>query len=243
MNYFKTLVFCASSFAWVSGAGAQSVLLEWDMSGVDQSTATLAASVIASNISSSSPSGVLSRGAGAALPGSTGSNNFGASGFNSTSLADAITNGDYYTFSVTAASGFALNLSAIEYNMEITTSGPTNGALFSSVTGFGSANAIATYGISTSTGGGDQTVTMTGLTALQGVTGTVEFRIYAWGGGSGTTDKFRFRNLSSGDLQISGTVVSSPVPEPAAYAALTAGIVLAGVVMRRKRRKNSSSRD
>lgn len=206
------------------------------MNGVDQSTATLSAFTVATGVNGTSPSGVLSRGAGAALPGSTGSNNFGASGFTATTLADAISNDDFFSFSITAAAGYELSLSSIEWNMQITTSGPTSGALFSSATGFTEGNDISSYAITTAEGGGDQTISLTDITALQSITGTVEFRIYGWGGGAGTTDKFRFRNLGSGDLLIAGTVSAAPLPEPAAASLLAGVAVLTGAIATRRRR-------
>ena len=214
------------------GLFAQITLLERDMSGVDQSTVTLTAGTLATNISLTSPSSILSRGTGAALPGGAGSNNFGASGFDAASLAAAITADDYFSFSITASSGFTMSLTNLEFNMQRTTSGPTNAAVLPSTGGFSDGSEISSYTVSTATGGGDQSIVLSGMTNLSG---SVEFRIYGWGGGSGTTDKFRFRNLSSGDLEITGTTASA-VPEPASFAGMMGVFVLGFISVRRRRR-------
>lgn len=229
-RYLRPLLFVVSAL-FAQGLFAQVTLLEWDMSGVDQSTVTLTAGTVATNISSTSPSGVLSRGAGASLPGSTGSNNFGASGFDSASLAAAITANDFFSFSITVNSGFTMSLTNLEFNMQRTSGGPTNAAVMSSVGGFTDGSEVSSYTVSSATGGGDQSIV---LSSMSNLSGTVEFRVYGWGGGGGTTDKFRFRNLSSGDLEITGTTASA-VPEPASFASLM-GIFALGFIKFRRRR-------
>ena len=226
------LCLCLLAFPLIS---AGQTLLGWDVNGVEQSTATLNAITVENNISIISPSGVLSRGNGAALPGSTGSNMFGASGFTSASLADAITNNDYFTFSITVDSGYMMSLSGINFNMSETTSGPNNAALLSSVGGFTSRAVVSTWPLPSSSNS-DQSITLSAL-AFSNLTGTVEFRIYAWGGGASTTDKYRFRNLSGNDLVISGSTSLAPIPEPSTYAAILGGVALIGVVAVRRRKR------
>ncbi|MBW7894660.1 MAG: PEP-CTERM sorting domain-containing protein [Opitutaceae bacterium] len=213
----------------------QPVLLGWDVNGVSEATASLSAGTVGANISTNSPSGVLSRGSGVGLAGSPLSNGFGASGFTSGSLADAITNNDYFTFSITVDYGYTMSLDSIIFKASETTSGPTNAALLSTVGGFNSESAVSTW-LLPSASNSDQSITLSALD-FSHLTGTVEFRIYAWGGsGISTTDKYRFRDLTGNDLVISGTTALAPVPEPSTYAAILGGVAFVGVMAIRRRK-------
>ena len=191
---------------------AQTTLVGWDVNGTTESATSLTAGTFDSNISQSSPSGVLSRGAGAASPGNAAGNSFGASGFTATTLTNAITAGDYFTFSITVNSGYAMTLSSLTMKLFDTTSGPTNGAVFSSVGGFASSGSAIQSFTLTGNANNDQSITLS-AGSFSNLTGTVEFRIYAYGGGSSSTDKMRIRDLSGNDLVISGTVSAIPEPE------------------------------
>ncbi|MBI5380403.1 MAG: PEP-CTERM sorting domain-containing protein [Opitutae bacterium] len=213
---------------------AQTVLLGWDVNGTSEDALTLTATTRASQISSSGASGILSRGSGAALPGVPSSNAFGASGFTATSLTGAMSGNDYFSFSITVNDGYSLSLTSISMKMSDTTNGPTSAALFSSVGGFSStSSAIQTWSL-TGNASNDQTITLSSG-AFTNLTGTVEFRLYGYGGDTGTTDKLRFRNLAGNDLALCGTL--SAVPEPSTYAALTGAAVFAVTAWRRRRQR------
>ena len=232
----KILWFLAASVALSAVACAQTTLVGWDVNGTTESATSLSAATFAPNVSQFSPSGVLARGAGAASPGNVSSNAFGASGFNATALDNAFSASDYFTFSITVNSGYAMTLSSLTIKLNETASGPTNGALFSSVGGFASGSAaIQSFALTGGTSN-DQSVTLS-TGSFSNLNGTVEFRLYAYGGGSTSTDKLRIRDLSGNDLTISGTV--SAIPEPGTVAAWLGAFALSAAVMARSCRKLS----
>ncbi|MEA3211543.1 MAG: trimeric autotransporter adhesin [Chthoniobacter sp.] len=221
------LVFGAMTVITATAAQA-ATLLAWEVNNVTESAATLTAGTIAAGISGTASSGVLSRGAGAAPPGNAASNSYGASGFDATSLANALTAHDYFTFSIAPTSGNQMTLTNIAYNLLATTNGATGGALFSSIGGFATtALAISTFSIS----GGNTNDNSIPLGALfQNVSAPVEFRVYFFGGQSSSIDKVRFRDLSGADLTITGIVA----PEPSVLMSVVLGFgVLAGFRRRR----------
>lgn len=212
--------------AAVAAQGA--TLLGWEVTGGTESDASLAAVTVAPGISSTSPSGTLSRGAGAALPGSPAGNTFGASGFNAVDLAGALSADDYFTFSITPNGGNQMTLQSINYKLFATTSGATGGALFSSVGGFASTGAaISTFPIS-GNANNDNTIAL-GV-PFQNLSSAVEFRLYFFGGGNNTTDKVRFRSLAGDDLIIDGSVI----PEPGTLLSLAFGAGMLTFVRRRR---------
>jgi hypothetical protein len=233
MNLNKILMV---ALALVSGNAAQgqTTLLGWEFTGVAESAVSVTATTVGSNIGTSAPSGILSRGSGAAAPGSPSSSAFGASGFTATDLSGALAASDYFTFSVTINSGSSMTLTSVVMRLFDTTSGPTNAALFSSVGGFTqSSAAIQTFAL-TGNANNDQSITLSSG-SFSNLTGTVEFRLYAYGGSGGSTDKLRFRNLSGNDLVLNGTVSVAAVPEPSTYAALCGAIALLAAIYRRRK--------
>ena len=212
---------------------AQTTIVGWDMNGVSEDVNMLGAATFATGIGATAPSGVLSRGAGAALPGLTASNAFGASGFSSASLSTALAGNDYFSFSFAVDTGYSVTLSSITLKMFATTNGPTNAALFSSVGGFASTDVAIQLWPLTGNANNDQTITLSS-SAFANLTGTTEFRLYAYGSGTASTDKLRFRNLTGNDLTLTGTV--SAVPEPSVYASLTGAAAFAATLVFRSRR-------
>jgi hypothetical protein len=209
-------------------------LIGWDVSNATESDSTLSSDIttIDTNISS----GILSRGAGAAAPGSPASKSFGASGFSATDLSGALTNGDYLTFSITVNSGFSMSLTSVAMKLFATTNGATGGALFSSVGGFSStSDAISTFSIN-GNANNDQSISLSSG-SFSNLTGTIEFRLYAFGGSTGSTDKVRIRNLTGDDLVIVGTTAISAVPEPSTFAFLGGLATLGFAVVRRRSRR------
>lgn len=222
--------------ATVPLSDAQTVLLGWDVNGTSESAASLTYSTIGAHIGSGAPSGLLARGSGAATPGSPSNNTFGAAGFTATDLSGALAANDYFTFSISVAAGFTMSLTSIGFKMSETPTGPTNASLFSSVGGFTStASTISSWTLPAGTTSDQSIVLSSG--SFSNLTGTVEFRIYAFGGGGSTTDKLRFRNLTGDDLIISGTVTA--VPEPATTVAIVAGAALVGAALYRRRSRGT----
>lgn len=142
----------------------------------------------------------------------SGGQDYSTKGWNN----NALDLGRYITLKFSANSGFAINLTDLVYGSRTNQQGPKSFAIRSSVDGF--ASDIATPG----SGGG--TIALSG-SSFQGLTGDVEFRIYAWDGGN-ANGQFDITNFT-----FNGTV--SAVPEPAAATLL--GLCAVASVFRRKR--------
>jgi hypothetical protein len=211
-----------------SSALLNSQTIAWEVNGVNAGATNPfpATTISITNITSAA----LTLGSGVTT--SSAANTFGGSEFNQTSLVDAISGADYIAFSVTVNAGYRLSVSNISFNSGVGSATTFNGALLSGPTGFTSSDSLNTYSFSTA-GAPAQSVSLSGVTALQSIVGTVEFRLYGWRDTSGTST-FRIRDLSGNDLVITGT--TSPIPEPSAYAAL-AGLATLGLAATRRRRR------
>ncbi|MBI4623969.1 MAG: hypothetical protein HY736_12230 [Verrucomicrobia bacterium] len=196
-------------------------IVAWDVSSQNAAaTNPLPASTLDSRFTSASLT--LGSGVVASDAGST----FGGSGFGQTSLAEAISGGDYLSFSLTPASGSTFSLSSMSLLFGVATATVTtnfNVALTSSASGFTAGNALWNFAFGTASPG-VQTITLSSFPSLQDLTLVVEFRLYGWRDVSGTTT-FRIRSNSGNDLSVFGTV--SAIPEPSTYAALMGAVVLA----------------
>ena len=214
------------------GDAAQGQIASWEITGAN-ATATnpQAATSIASNIASAS----LTLGSG--VTAASAADTFGGSNFNTTSLAAAITGSDYISFSIAPSAGYSLSISSISLNSGVATAVSNfHGELLSSVTGFTSSNSLHSYGFST-TGAPAQSITLSGVSALQNLSSSIEFRLYGWRDPAGTST-FRIRNLSGNDLVISGSVTA--IPEPSTCAAILGAVVLVGVAIRRCRLQHTA---
>lgn len=110
-------------------------------------------------------------------------NSFAPNGWDSTTLADAISSNDYIGFSVDVEAGHELDVNALE--MIIRSQNQARSfALLSSVTGFSSSAVISDLNAPSFASGDQQAVSidLDQTPGLQGLTGVVEFRIYAYGG-------------------------------------------------------------
>jgi len=201
-------------------------LASWEVTGKNAAAhSPLSATTKAANVLSAN----LTIGSGVSAASAT--DTFGGSGFDQTSLASAITNGDYISFNVTPASGFSVSISSISFLTGLSTATTFNGYLFSSVTGFTTSDSLFSYSFSTASAS-NQSVVLSSIQALQSLTSAVEFRLYGFRDTTGTST-FRIRTVTTGDdLIVSGT--SSPVPEPATYAFFGGLAVLCLAVLRRR---------
>ncbi len=177
----------------------------------------------------------LSYGAGVVPGGSV--NGWGGPGWDGTSLATATSNNDYYTLTLSAASGYKISYSSIDLNL---TRGATSATAFVwqyQINGTGGFTSIGSpIDISGATSKTPYSIDLSGVSALQDVTGTVEFRIYAWGA---TTNSSLFFGASTGStdysaLNFNGTI--APVPEPSTLGLM--GVGAAFLVLRRKKAKS-----
>lgn len=130
----------------------------------------------------------ISKGSG--ISGNDATDRYNANGWNTPALDPTA----YFEFTLTPDTGYHINFSSFKYTGQRSTTGPNNPnlAFKSSVDGF-----VANIGTPTITG------TTIDLSAYQNVTGSITFRIYAWGanqaGGTFSIDDFTFN----------GAVVSS----------------------------------
>ncbi len=218
------------SLSFVLCPRAQAQIVAWELSGSNASTSNpLAANTLASGLASAQ----LSLGGG--VTASAAADTFGASGFNSTSLAAAIAANQYLKITLTPTSGYALSLTSISMQTSVSTAVTDfHAALLSSATGFTASDTLHTYAFGTASAP-LQTVTLSGESDLQGLATATEFRLYGWRDTAGTST-FRFRSLSGYDVAVTGTV--SAVPEPATWAAAAGLIALAGAIARRRNRRD-----
>jgi trimeric autotransporter adhesin len=154
-------------------------------------------------------------GRGSGITASSAADRYSASNWNSASLNAT----DYFTWTLTPVTGYQLNLSSFIYIGQASGTGPTSFALRSSVDGFST-------NIGTPPAGGT-TITLTS-SAFQGLTESVEFRLYGWNASSASG------SFSVNDFTFNGML--SAVPEPSTYAALAGLATLGAAIIRRRRR-------
>jgi hypothetical protein len=154
-------------------------------------------------------------GRGSGITASSAADRYSASNWNSASLNTT----DYFTWTLTPSTGYQLNLSSFVYTGQASGTGPTSFALRSSVEGFST-------NIGAPTAGGT-TITLTS-SAFQGLTDSVEFRLYGWNASSSSG------SFSVNDFTFNGTL--SAVPEPSTYATLAGLLTLGAAIIRRRRR-------
>ncbi len=227
------LIAAASIFSYTAPATAD-VLSGWDLAGVDVADGTGIDSgsspypFTSTNTGANVGSAVLSL--SASVNPSTSNDKYGfkvSAGDEETTLSGAISAGHYFEFTISAASGYLLNLTDIEMNGEATSTGADDAAIFSNIDGFTAGNELdsvtgiagATGGLDTDSSGWGSPIDLSGA-QYQGITGAT-FRVYGYNttSGSGST---RMRSLSGDDLIINGT--TSVIPEPASMALFLIGL-------------------
>ncbi len=200
--------------------------------------------VVASNFSS--PVGLTADG--------QASGNFGSAGFYGvtqvnidTSLADAITNGHYFDFSLTLVPSTPSNVinvtdidfSTLKFGANVGSGAIRTFTLESNVTGFGTAasQSLANYSVSNLNGnqpnyngvlGSDVTLNSS---TFSGLSGPVDFRIYYYNS-TGAGGDFYGESGISGSFLVNGAVA---VPEPGVVPMLGLGVLGLVFLARRKR--------
>jgi len=211
-------------------------IVAWNVSGTNAAASQpLAATVLDPAFAS----GTLSIGSG--LSASSASNTFGGSGFDQTSLAGAMSAGDFLSVTITPLPGHALGLTSLTMLFGVSSAVTDfHVSLVSNVTGFTPGDTLWDFAFG-NTLPAAQTVNLTGISSLQSIDSTLELRIYGWRDGAGTST-FRFRDNAGVDLSLAGTITA--IPEPGTYA-VSLGLVLLGVTpwaQRRLRRTEKESR-
>ena len=210
--------------AGLATAASAEVITSWVNFGQPGNQDSSAVGTTADNVSGIA----LTRGAG--LGASGANNSFSSNGWDQGDGDDAT---DYYSFGFTVADGFSVNLDSLWMGSRSSGTGPGFLGVFISTDGFTTEVAsIVQVGTAFN-------YSIYDLSALTGLTGTVEFRIYAQnevsagGGVIGSGGTFRVGDHRSADgefteMRFEGTVV----PAPGAFALLGLG----GLVATRRRR-------
>ncbi|MFZ4059395.1 MAG: beta strand repeat-containing protein, partial [Ferruginibacter sp.] len=156
----------------------------------------------------------LTRAAGIGTTPTAAGNAWGGTDFNQTSAANAITNNDFVTFSITPGVGKVLSFNNIPaYNIRRSSNGATTGRWQYQI-GSGSfvdLTSDITWGAVTSaTGNLQAAINLSTVNDLQNVAAgtTITFRILLWGG---TTGSWYINNISGNDLAITGYISSLPI--------------------------------
>lgn len=185
-------------------------LAGWDVSGDSgYGPSPMAPTLTAPNISATG----LTRGSGVATSGSAAARAWGGVGFSAASSTAAIAANQYATFGVAATSGYLLSLTSINpFEYRHSGTGPTSGLLQYQI-GSGLFTDIATFSYSSSSNSGAAVspIDLSGISALQNITGgsNVNFRLVNWGGGSaGTWYIYDVSNSTASDFSVQGAVTA-----------------------------------
>lgn len=194
---------------------AQSLVLSWDLTNANAGTLNPMPPTL-TNAPTLATSGFLSLGSG--VTASNVAPAFRASGFDQTSLSDALLNNDYLAFSINPLQ--ALNFEQVTFVVKTATSATFNYSLFSSATGFDIADALFSNNNATSTALQTNVVDLTGFADLQNISNDLEFRLYGFRTAAGSS-AFEFAN-GSGTLDVG--IYATAVPEPSTVALLAVAL-------------------
>jgi hypothetical protein len=220
-------------FAVAISSAQADVIAEWNTN----SNPTPPGSISASLLTTGLDSGVLDRGPGLTQSNgdSQGAGNYAADGFDSSNEAGAVSGNDYFSLTVNVESGFTADFDDIIAQIDRQGNGPNNIALYyladgGSLTDTGLEEAIP------SSGDGTKTWDVSGISDLDDVTTSVEFRFYGFGLGNDPSRAY----ADWEEIQVDGSGVDdvgiringSVVPEPATMGLLAMG----GLALLRRRR-------
>ncbi len=208
------------------------VIAGWDFTGQTGSQATQPATAYSVGLDSSN---LLGRGAGAA--GSAGANSFRTVGFQNNGIA--VTNTDYFEFSLSAAPTFTLSLSSID----IRTAGT---ATYAAAPGVTQQFAYSLDGVTftlidvpviTVGSGMTASFNLSGTAALQNVPAATTITLRYYASGQTSTGGWGFNSNAVGDygLAVMGTGVPIAIPEPATYMLFGMGLLVCAQQFRRRR--------
>lgn len=255
MFNLRTLLAIAAVMAVAGSAAAQN--FSYSFQGLSGSQITSPITIEPANATFTD----LIRGAGTVLPDGNNSNTFTLAGYtdkpaNSTdasNLALALANGDYLSFTVTPDAGFTFTLESFAIRAKVLGQGPDRFVVRTSLDNFtGTTSGVLT---GTEVGKGEvvgpttplgqrvltanaSTVTLP-VAGVTNQTGSVEFRIYAYGATQqNPSSKFVL------DETFGGTATFQPVPAPPAAVSLGIGglVGLTGTGVGKMRRRASKQK-
>jgi DNA/RNA endonuclease G (NUC1) len=184
------------------------LLVGWDVSGQSNfGVSPLASTTNASNVLTTG----LTRGSGVVTSGASAARAWGGVAFTNTTAAAAIASNQIVTFSVSAATGYAVSFSSVgKFDYRRSSTGPPNGVLQYQIASGAFADITnLSYSSSSSTGGSLGPFDLSGIAALQNIgAGTnITFRIVNYGGGpSGTWYIYDVANNNAADYALQGSV-------------------------------------
>lgn len=189
--------------------------------GFDETTPWTNTSTIDPNLSpiGSGTTGFIGAGGGSSLTAGGSTADYQLTDGTATSLSDAVTSDKYMRFTVQAAPGYELDLSDLTLTLTPGTfiSGGSNrmnnAALYTSETGYSELDVLSTSG-PTGSGNTAFSFSLSNETALSGLTGPVEMRVYLWnsGGTPGAAAGWTFDSATPGTATLIGDI--SLIPEP-----------------------------
>jgi hypothetical protein len=202
-----------------------SVLAGWSMSGLPGGSGNYGPSPFApDNTDPNLTVGGLTRGSGVGTSGTGAAKAWGGNAWNVTSESAAISGNLFATFTLTPKAGYKVSLSDIAaYNIRRSGTGPTTGIWQYQVGtgGFTDIGSSITWGSNTSsTGNGQGSVNLSGISALQNVPAgtTITIRLVNWNA-SGSSGTWYFNGQgTTPNLTFNGTVDPLDVPPDAPVA-------------------------
>lgn len=235
----KKTLFAVLSLAAVSLAGVNGQIISFSENGTG-ATVTYPVNFLSDTITgvdlAADPNlttATLSLGSGASAGTAGGSLGFGS--LTVATLNDAITGNIYHNFTLTPASGYQISISGVTFNADASSGTSTfTFDLMSSVTGFTSGDSLGSVSVINGAAA-STTVDTSGVAALQGVTSSLDLRIYGFRpSGTGTSAYYADDAINSGLFTINGAVTL--VPEPSTWALIGLGTAFVLWRIRSRRR-------
>lgn len=197
MKHISAFLFLIFSLSAISAQN----LASWDFAGNTGSETTVTAGSYATGISSTLPSGLISRGTD--LTASNNGNRFNATSWSTSATAD-LSGNDYMFFTIDPDLGYSMTLTSIDFNWQKSNTGPSDLVFTSSLDGHTSVIGTAFTGLSNSNTGLSLALPSA---SFSGLTSAVTFRVYGYNASS-TAGSGGFEG-SGNDLSIQGTAVNT----------------------------------
>ncbi|MFO0810537.1 MAG: hypothetical protein U0746_18070 [Gemmataceae bacterium] len=217
---------CYVALGFGTTVRAQSPIVTFDFATAVGNEATFNATAKDTNISNTPQ---ISR-ANLTITAQQSGSEFSASGF---TTSGTIVTSQYFSFTITPASGYDVNVSSIDVRTATQFFGPSTIELRSSAGTTPFSTTLATYSTNNTN---PQNAQFNGF-SVSGLNGTpLEFRIYGYGAGFAGSAFGFVSNMTAGapGIVVNGTV--TPVPEAETYVFASLGAGLVGCSYLRKRR-------